>query len=101
MNAALFRLEALGTTAAEVAESLRAMGVRGVRGNPCTCPIARYLGPGWEVSGNEAAGVDVLHYRLVSLPSPVRAFLRGFDGGLYPELECEATPATPGPEVSR
>jgi len=43
MAAILEKLQALGSTADEVAATLAARGIKGVRREECDCPIARYL----------------------------------------------------------
>jgi hypothetical protein len=92
----LILLVALGAIADEVAATLRAGSHTGTR--TCHgCPVAAYLrAHGVEVVGvsTRTVTVRVNGVRLrISLPAPVRAFLRNFDGGRYPELlAMEALP---------
>ena len=98
----------LGDSSAEVAATLAASGVRGVRRNPFECAVARYLNaiiPAEE--GIEEVGVGALspwanrcelNLRLgssrrrpvrVQLPGPVHDFLCDFDAGRFPALTDE------------
>jgi hypothetical protein len=89
-------LEALGSTADEVAAALKAEGARGVRhAVHMLNPVVRYLQR--HLLGD--ASVDVMQpdkARLTfgggrkeetPLPEPVRQFLDAFNRGAYPELE--------------
>jgi hypothetical protein len=76
-------LDALGHTEDQVAESLRKLGVTGLRGEPCACPVFYYL---------KQAGIPVESVRTfihlttgetVKMPSAVGVFVADFDA--YPE----------------
>ena len=101
-------LAPLGSSADEVAESLRRHGVRGVRNtvrflNPVVryartrLPDARDL----DVIGGEALRIALPNgtRREEPLPAGVRAFLGAFDRGAYPDLalppECAEHPPPP------
>jgi hypothetical protein len=86
-------LEALGAHANAVAASLARGGYCGLREDPATCPVARYL------SAYGFADVQV-DYPLVSwgnrrrrvLPASVAEFVRRFDAGCYDVLVFPAGP---------
>lgn len=101
-------LDELGSTSAEVAARLADDGIRGVPGSTDSCAIAVYLhavlgaddrvrdihvSNGWvTVSRRWGPGV------LASQPNPVRAFIRMFDAGLFPELvRSGGAPTSPSP----
>lgn len=88
-------LEVLGSTGNEVAATLRAAGVKGMRHRAGDCPVARYLQKAFDLPasllavadthvGLAAASADVLR---VMLPAPVTMFVIAFDFGRHPELE--------------
>jgi hypothetical protein len=90
-------LEVLGCTPDDVASSLQASGVRGVRNTVRFLnPIVRYV---QERIRGDARSLDLMQgdrLRLTLgngrkveafLPEPVRLFLDAFHGGRYPELE--------------
>lgn len=88
-------LEALGTTADAVARNLVAMGFKGVREEPCKCPVAKYLLG--VIEGIDGVNVDMDDALIgrgedsqsVKLPRPVRYFIGDFDsGGMYRQLEA-------------
>lgn len=97
-------LAALGDDAAEVAATLRAEAIRGVRGGSLTHPISRWLtrhvpGLGASLGADEVqlfprapATGTFRHAAFVSLPPAVRAFADGFDDGRHPELELWMEP---------
>src|SRR4051812_35409613 len=89
-------LDQLGKTADEVADSLRARGIQGVRNT------VRFLDPVVRYAHTQLAGVygidviqpDKLRIEFangtvseVAVPPPVRRFLDAFHGGRYPDLE--------------
>lgn len=92
-------LEALGDTEDQVARTLLAAGHRGVRGNACVCPVAKYLAAnGIRVGTDEGeAAVDEDQVRIhsedggfgefVDLQPNVQLFISSFDAGRYPDLE--------------
>jgi hypothetical protein len=101
----------LGNSASSVATDLGRAGVRGTPGNTAECPMARYL---HAVIGGESSVDQVLVFDssvrvtrvglrpslVVSLPSAVSAFIRGFDAGCFPDLVSgnerdRARPAAP------
>jgi hypothetical protein len=87
-------LEDLGSTAAEVAASLRNLGIKGEQGSCGHCPIAQWaLGLGffssyvdqetttiWDESDNRIDGCN---------PDPVQEFIVAFDEGDFPSLILE------------
>lgn len=79
----------LGETVEEVAEGLRARGIKGKRGSSTSCPLYNYLrlyGFRRQIDYRTIDGVLVLgQERLLSLPQLVR-FAREFDDGKYPDL---------------
>jgi hypothetical protein len=85
-------VKSLGSTADEVAESLRRLGVKGRRRSRCECPIAVAVNkhaPGW--GGIRVSGSGYLSYNDVQIMDPqttsaVQAFVRAFDDGSYPYL---------------
>ncbi len=88
-------LAELGSTADQVAATLQARSVRGVRGaTTFDNPVVRYLYRSLDVSGllevrggSELALVRQGTVFRLELPAPVREFLDAFDRGLYPTLE--------------
>jgi hypothetical protein len=83
-------LRALGNTADEVAETLRAGGFRGTQADAAACPIACYL---------KARDVDVIGVRyenlkvritgrihLLTMPDAAGEFAEEFDSDRYPAL---------------
>jgi hypothetical protein len=86
-------LRSLGSTSTEVAESLRAMGVKAERETCYRCPIAVVLVDELgmdvddiEVDGKTASFQDAERPSL-HLPGAVRKFIDEFDNGSYPFLE--------------
>jgi hypothetical protein len=97
-------LDALGTTPDEVADSLRARGIKGVRNN------ARYLNPIVRYATAvtpDVYGIDIIYEdrlrivfadgRVIEVPVPlaVLAFLDLFHRGGYPDLELIEDPGQP------
>jgi hypothetical protein len=85
----------LGDTEKEVADSLRAAGIRGVKGMAAYCPIAVYirsqhLGPAEFAIAfpSEVTWKEGKRRQRVANPRPVRDFIVGFDFGRYPDLAC-------------
>jgi hypothetical protein len=79
-------LTRLGTTADEVAATLRDLGIRGQRFDGCDCPVARYLADhGHEMAVGSVSAKS--QWERVLLPHPVAHFAMAFDQGAYPELE--------------
>jgi len=96
-------LEALGTTLDSVARNLLAMDFKGVREDPCKCPVARYLA----AAVPDAKHVDVYRDSVVAYwdeeshrqqdssdalfkvrnPPAVNAFIGQFDGIGIADLE--------------
>lgn len=88
----------------DVAIRLQELGIRGVRGNDCGCPVANYLaravayaetvtvsGDSVYVTGTDYEDIegfrqpwDVMFH--ATLPDSVSAFVEDFDQGIYPEL---------------
>jgi hypothetical protein len=89
-------LAAMGGTPDEVAATLRAEGVRGLRDSPSVRnPVVRYLNRQLDIGGRLEVGTGGTVLRLfrggrvqeTPLPDAVRDFLAGFHGGRYPDLE--------------
>lgn len=95
-------LDEMGDTPAKVAWTIKDAGVLGQRCSPNHCPVVSYLKS--RLPGHHfAAGVSCVHHyhardgldemaildltRHVSLPHPVREFVRAFDRGEHPALE--------------
>lgn len=86
-------LAALGERADDVADSLRAKAIKGVRMDDTDCPLARLL---LQVPGVEQVEVGSFSITLypsgtdgtfkVGLPAPVSQFAWWFDQGLYLDL---------------
>lgn len=85
-------LENLGNTSEEVAKTLYAEGVKGVRGDPCNCPVANYLrhtlGNYWSVS-EKSVYFAIGGERAAITPRAVELFIVDFDDEMYPDLDSE------------
>lgn len=89
LHRALRLLHALGTTADQVADRLRALGIKGKLDVAAGCPIANYL----EVNSTPSS-VDVEWFSLVGdptethhkMPPAAALFIRRFDDGVYLDL---------------
>lgn len=92
-------LRAMGSTATEVASTVRVRGIKGWPGSSRTCPVAQYLSTlftqfyvetySTAVSMRDGGPVgDVVVW--VDMPDPVSEFIAGFDSGWkdhpYPDL---------------
>lgn len=91
-------LAALGGTCDEVADTLGAQGIRGDRGNPECCPVARYLTANLPDDPMVYVHVGSADVTLAApdenvwlmLPSPVQSFTYYFDvERRWPELDDE------------
>lgn len=91
-------LQELGT-ADRIADMFRENDIKGLRFQPCGCPVSRYLqantgNPDINVSPNAATAYDAVftgcHTDRAewSADSPVYDFITRFDSGDYPELEA-------------
>lgn len=91
-------LQELGTSSAEVAQTLLAAGITGERHDCRACPVARWVAlrvpevrdafgrSTWLVSTESVAELDGLR---VELPDPVARFITAFDQhNRYPDLEA-------------
>ncbi len=79
-------LEALGTTADEVAESLGRLGVKGLQDNSCFCPLAALTGFHiWPGGANYRAYAKTGSSRF-DLNEACTSFVERFDAGNYPGL---------------
>ncbi len=96
MDAISRKLEALGSTPDQVAETLRRERIQGMRDSTSFMnPVVRHLNRTLTIGGRleVGAGGTVLRLQLegkvqeVPLPVPVQAFLDCFHPGLYPDLE--------------
>ncbi len=89
-------LRQLGGTADEVAASLRASGVTGVRGEAQCCPVANYVRSCAPADARILAGTAWLCVRRATqhvhmdMPRAVAAFIGSFDAFGYPDLDAEA-----------
>ena len=90
-------LEGAGSTPDQVADTLRAARVKGLRDSTSFMnPIVRFINRSLNVGGKLeiGAGGTVLRLMLdsrlkeVALPLPVQVFLDGFHRWLYPDLEA-------------
>jgi hypothetical protein len=90
-------LSGLGNTADEVADRLRALGIKGIRDDAACCPIARLLesalGAGIAVCvGNFSItilgplGPGGLGFEIEDAPDAVREFISRFDDSVYLDL---------------
>jgi hypothetical protein len=82
-------LAALGETSEQVAETLKAQGIKGYIASPCSCPIYYYLtGKGHPVDCLSHHSICLLspYYGEVEMPEVVGRFIVAFDQGKYPEL---------------
>lgn len=87
-------LRALGSTADEVAETLRRGGYRGERQRCDVCPIAQYLGAN-DVDGPAVYPIVVFfgpECEAASNPEGAYLFMRAFDEGGYPDLVAPVSP---------
>lgn len=83
----------LGETVEEIAEGLRARGIKGTPRQPNSCPIAEYLSTwydGWISVGPTRfdalkAGQSRSDQRNHT-PYPIYMFIREFDQGAFPDL---------------
>jgi hypothetical protein len=100
-------LRGLGTTADEIAATLRAAGVKGSRTDAHDCPGAGYIAmkareilPATDLAtvtltadhaviGITRAGTSYYHEVKARTPGPLEDFLDGFDGGDYADLAKE------------
>lgn len=78
----------LGRTVEEVAEGLRARGIKGRPDSLRSCPMARYLQTWWNHAWFDAGvyGVTAECNPCNPNPSAVIEFVRGFDNYLFPDL---------------
>lgn len=99
-------LRALGDTSNEVAESMRSVGVQGVRNTVRTLnPVVRYLATKnlRPVSDIDLTSPQALRFvstvtgkpRQIILPPPVIEFLIEFNRGDYPDLELPPEAVAP------
>ena len=99
MDAITQLLSRMGSTPDEVAETLRAAGVLGLRDSTSFLNLViRYLNRNLDIGGRMEVGSGGTTLRLrrggklseVPLPAPVQEFLASFHRGLYPYLETPA-----------
>lgn len=80
----------LGGTVEEVAEGLRARGIKGKQGIANACPLASYLNIWWRnasVWGEVSILDDETDYYFVQpTPGHLFAFVSHFDAGAFPDL---------------
>jgi hypothetical protein len=97
-------LKSLGNTSAEVAESMRQQGIKGIRQSKCKCPILNAI---YKAYPNYWTGLAIVngkkhndhwsYYATLndcqimdpSLPQPVMDFIGDFDYVAYPDLEAK------------
>lgn len=93
---ALDLLEALGDTEEQVAASLIERGIKGVRREPCACPIWKYLdGEGIPVLSVGGGGIGIAGTLPIGYPTAIEDFIDAFDDAddpAWPELVAEVTP---------
>jgi hypothetical protein len=89
-------LEKMGASPDEVADTMRACDVHGLRDSTSFFnPVVRYLNRNLGIGGRLEVGAGGAVLRLLigneargsALPAPVREFLERFHQGLYPDLE--------------
>jgi hypothetical protein len=96
-------LESMGTKPEEVAETLRAEHVRGLRDSSSYMnPIVRYVNRSLDLGFKLEIGADGSIIRLydekvkeLKLPLPIQGFLQCFHRGLYPDLEHQDFTGSP------
>lgn len=99
------KLQLLGLTADEVADSLRVAGVKGKRVSTISCPVVTYLRrklPGYAIYATQSvvdwAPIDSPPLsgigETVMIPPPVRDFIKRFDLGDYPDLRQRVLPVS-------
>lgn len=78
----------LGGTVEEVAEGLRARGIKGEVESSVACPLANYLEEWWDDIWvtEEEAGRGFRLKNTVPLPDPCYDFVMQFDSGAFPDL---------------
>jgi hypothetical protein len=87
-------LDALGSTPTEVAENLLRLDCKGRKYRSRSCPVANYLKlkgysyPSVIDETDPTIYVDLEKYPICPT-APVATFIRAFDRGLYPDLECD------------
>jgi hypothetical protein len=89
MNTIEQDLKALGDIPEQVANSLRALGIKGRRGDEYNCPIARCLrkkGYNVECVGSRNTFSPVVD-KPIKNPNAIFIFINSFDRGQYPDLE--------------
>lgn len=96
----LDKLDAAGSTTAELAAFLRDEGVRGDRAQPYTCVIAEYLnsrldgayavGAGGVITIARREGDELVRFAIAQATPVVQQFIREFDNEQHPELLREA-----------
>jgi hypothetical protein len=80
-------LDALGKTSEQVADFLKARGVKGTIGNVYSCPIANYLNSlNHKVAGVSWGSIRFQYGGCIDTPPAVCQFIVDFDQGKYPEL---------------
>jgi hypothetical protein len=81
----------LGETVEEIAEGLRARGIKGIPGNGTSCPLANYLSEWWAI-GSVYDRYSVYSQNgegpnfLGRLPDPCWEFILRFDANKLPDL---------------
>lgn len=96
------KLAALGGTANEVATSLEAGRITGLRGSATSCPIANYLGQAGLGIDRAYVGCINIEVRIGSLltdvftPAGAADFIRAFDRGEFADLEGATAPGGEG-----
>lgn len=80
----------LGDTVEEVAEGLRARGIKGKLSEPRSCPLHNYLAEfGWNYSVLGPMlniSPDSEQWEVIRLPKHIFWFVGGFDAGRFPDL---------------
>lgn len=75
----------LGGTVEEVAEGLRARGIKGQQSKITQCPVAQYLNQWWH--GSWAGPFDIRAGQgTFDTPSHIHDFMYQFDAGAFPNL---------------
>lgn len=68
-----------------IADRMRALGIKGVPGDDCTCPIAEYLRR-TDQRGVSVGGWIITEDVYMTTPAMIAEFIERFDRGVYMDL---------------
>lgn len=86
-------LDSLGSSSAAVAAKLCGLGIKGIKGSSCNCPLAvamrRFTNIPYEIKVTASGYITIMEVSIADpyTPEAVRRFVHRFDMGEYPELE--------------